>query len=145
MEAAFTAALARSTISGWLLCVIGVFGIWRLYVIGRPKMRELEIGADEQVRDELWKEINDLKRGRINDGRRLTINETHIAAQTIRLGQQEFVLKLVINELERVSPGNEVARQARMLLDQVQPAAFVMPPEPDGDLVERITRPGVGE
>src|SRR3546814_15633527 len=55
---------------------------------------------------------------------RLTKAEATIAAQAVRLGQQEFVLKLVITELDRVDPGNAVAKQARVLLEQVQPAAF---------------------
>src|SRR3546814_2268131 len=42
---------------------------------------------------------------------RLTKAEATIAAQAVRLGQQEFVLKLVITELDRVDPGNAVAKQ----------------------------------
>lgn len=49
----FEKALAASTITGWTLCalgMLGLFGIWRIYVLQRTKMRELDIGEAESLR-----------------------------------------------------------------------------------------------
>lgn len=56
--------IARSTASGWLLCVIGItglFGIWRLYVLARPRMLELEIGQNTGLRKEFIEEMQALR------------------------------------------------------------------------------------
>lgn len=58
------ALFARSTASGWALCVIGVaglFGIWRLHVLARPKMLELEITRDTGLRQEFIDEMRQLR------------------------------------------------------------------------------------
>lgn len=53
--------IARSTASGWVLCLIGLFGIWRLYVLGRPKMFELEIAKNSGLREEFIEEMAALR------------------------------------------------------------------------------------
>lgn len=53
--------MARSTASGWLLCILGAFGIWRLYVLARPKMRELEIRENAGLRKEFIEEMAALR------------------------------------------------------------------------------------
>lgn len=138
---------ARSTASGWLLCAIGIaglFGIWRLYVVARPKMLELEMDGEEKLRSEMWRDIAALKEAKTLMGERLTKAEAQIAAQRIEIGQQRFVLNLVITELENVSPGNPIARQARILMDQVQPAAFPMVrgTDQDRDLIDKLADEG---
>ena len=42
LQAGLSGMIERSTASGWMLCVIGLFGIWRLYVLAQPRMRELK-------------------------------------------------------------------------------------------------------
>lgn len=81
-----------------------------------PTWKKTEQDGANKLRDEMWKDIANLKLAKEDQSRRLTIAETTIAAQTIKLGQQAFVINLVLDELERVNPGNTIARQARMLL-----------------------------
>src|SRR3546814_12096496 len=72
---------------------------------------------------------------------RLTKSEAAVGAQAVRLGQQELVLRLVITELVRVYPGNAVAKQARVLLEQVQPAALAAraaPTREEAALLDKI-------
>lgn len=137
----------RSTASGWILCIIGLFGIWRLYVIARPKMRELEQNGEEKLRSEMWKDIAALKDAKADMSKRISAAEAEIAANRIEIGQQRFILNLVITELEVVSPGNAIARQARLLMDAVQPAAFVVhEPVKDRDLMDTLNETkGAGE
>lgn len=82
----------------------------------------------------LRQDIADLKLVNTNVTARLSVAETTIVWQTVRLGQQDFVIKLMTDELEVVSPGNPVARQVRALLDQVMPAVAPPPSPTPGDL-----------
>lgn len=75
----------------------------------------------------LRNDITDLKEANVDVAARLTAAELTIAWQTVRLGQQDFVIKLMTDELEVVSPGNAVARQVRTLLDRVH-AGVAVPP-----------------
>lgn len=112
-----------SAFFGLVIAVINgsAFAYW---IKTRPVMRKVDVEADEKLRSEMWKDIAALKLAKDMQSSRLTIAEQRIAAQTIRIGQQGFILTLVIDELERVSPGNSVARQARVLLREVQPDAI---------------------
>ncbi|WP_242137390.1 hypothetical protein [Sphingomonas sp. TREG-RG-20F-R18-01] len=114
-------------------------GVLAAWVRNRPKMREMDLGADEQLRSEMWRDIEALKQSKDAQSRRMTIAEAQIAGQTIQIGQQRFVLTLVIDELERVSPGNSVARQARVLLREILPAALAHPEE-IGHMAETVMK-----
>jgi predicted RNase H-like nuclease (RuvC/YqgF family) len=53
MEAMISGLIARSTASGWVLCILaigGVIQLSRIIALQRPKMKELEIGAEEAAR-----------------------------------------------------------------------------------------------
>jgi hypothetical protein len=99
------------------------------WIKNRGGWRKIDIDAEERMRAEMWKDIESLKQSKDAQSRRMTIAEAQIAGQTIQIGQQRFVLTLVIDELERVSPGNSVARQARVLLREILPPAFTSPEE----------------
>lgn len=123
-----------------------VGGIIMLIIKQRPAMLKLEQDGEEKLRSEMWTDITALKIAKAEMGSRLTLAESELATQKVEIGQQRFILNLVITELENVSPGNAIARQARILMDQVQPAAFARAGRPFGaDLTDRITQPGVGE
>ncbi|MES3042656.1 hypothetical protein [Sphingomonas faeni] len=85
--------------------------------------------SDDRAADfaRLRQDIADLKLVNTNVTARMSIAETTIVWQTVRLGQQDFVIKLMTDELEVVSPGNAVARQVRTLLDKVAPAVAAPP------------------
>ena len=112
-----------SAFFGLLAVIINgtAFGVW---LKTRPVTRKIDVDADEKLRSEMWKDIEALKLSKEDTSRRLTLAEARVAGQTVQIGQQRFVLMLVIDELERVSPGNSVARQARVMLREVQPAAM---------------------
>jgi hypothetical protein len=127
--------LVVSTIGVVSMSVIKQWGPWK----------KGEVDADTQLRSEMWKDIAALKIAKSEQGARLTLAEAEIAGQKVEIGQQRFILNLVISELENVSPGNAIARQARLLMDQVQPSVFVRAAPFAQDLTSQITRPGVGE
>lgn len=132
--------IQRSTASGWMLVIIGIsglFGIWRLYVIARPKMKQLEMDGEEKMRAEMWQDIASLKAAKNDIGLRLAKAEKQIAAQTVELGQMRFIINLVVSELEVESPGNPIARQARVLMDAMQSAGPAREAR-DGDLIDKL-------
>lgn len=111
------------------------------WINNRGKWRAIDLGADEKLRSEMWKDIEALKQSKDAQSRRMTIAEAQIAGQTIQISQQRFVLTLVIDELERVQPGNTVARQARVLLRDILPAALANPEE-IANLAETVMKAG---
>lgn len=131
------------TLVGIIVTVVGTVTIAIIKQWGPWKKGEAD--ADTQLRSEMWKDIAALKIAKSEQGSRLTLAEARIAGQEVEIGQQRFILNLVISELENVSPGNAIARQARILMDQVQPSSFVKPAPFAQDLTSQITRPGVGE
>lgn len=66
MGGALSEMLARSTASGWLLCLLVAAGLIKLVINQRPKMRELDIGEDENIRAFFAAQIEGL-RGEIKD------------------------------------------------------------------------------
>lgn len=145
VDSAVTAASAGGGFAGVLLAVR-----WLLnWLTGRLDARAARIDAQDKKVDLEWQQIREGLRSE-NDAlrtdvtalaERITSAESKIASQTVRIGQQEFVLKLVITELDRVDPGNAVAKQARILLEHVQPAAFPKRRAPTADeaaLLDRI-------
>ena len=138
---------------GWgaimgIINTLGIGAIMVAWIKSRAPNRKIEVDADEKLRSEMWRDIEALKVSKEETGRRLTMAETKIASQTVEIGQLRFISKLVVDEIERLDPGNSIARQARVLLETVQPAA--MPSDSEtGPLAEGISRlsrvRGVGE
>lgn len=126
----------KVAVTGWSWTTIGVAmlnvlvgGALVTWLKTRAANRKIDIDADEKLRSEMWRDIEALKLSKEQTSRRLTAAEAQIASQTIQLGQQRFILTLVIDELERVQPGNIVARQARVLLHELQPVVMPSPHE----------------
>ena len=118
------------------------------WIKSRAPNRKIEVDADEKLRSEMWRDIEALKVSKEETGRRLTMAETKIASQTVEIGQLRFISKLVVDEIERLDPGNSIARQARVLLETVQPAAMPSDSEtvPLAEGILRLSRVrGVGE
>ncbi len=64
VEAALAGLVARSTASGWLLCVLGLAGLiqlGRVIAMQRPKMKELQIGENAGIRAEFIEEMKELR------------------------------------------------------------------------------------
>jgi len=99
------------------------------WIKNRAPMRKIDVDADERLRSEMWKDIEALKQSKDAVSRRVSIAEAQIVGQSIQIGQQRFVLTLVIDELERVQPDNSVARHARNLLRNIMPDAMPYPEE----------------
>lgn len=112
--------------SSYLLLFIAVLntGAVGTWLKARGGWMKTETDADAALRSEMWKDIAALKSAKDDQSRRLTVAETKIASQTIEIGQLRFVSRLLVDEVERIDPGNAVARQARVLFDTVQPMAL---------------------
>lgn len=138
---------------GWgaimgIINALGLGAIMVAWIKSRAPNRKIEVDADEKLRSEMWRDIEALKVSKEETGRRLTMAETKIASQTVEIGQLRFISKLVVDEIERLDPGNSIARQARVLLETVQPAAMPSDSEtvPLAENISRLSRVGgVGE
>lgn len=138
---------------GWgaimgIINALGIGAIMVAWIKSRAPNRKIEVDADEKLRSEMWRDIEALKVSKEETGRRLTMAETKIASQTVEIGQLRFISKLVVDEIERLDPGNSIARQARVLLETVQPAAMPSDSEtvPLAEGILRLSRVrGVGE
>lgn len=124
---------------GWaaifgILNTLGLGTIAVAWIRSRATNRRVELDGYEKLRSEMWRDIEALKVSREDQSRRLGAAETKIASQTVQIGQLRFISALVIDELERRDPGNTIARQARMLLDRIQPDAM-----PGADEIAPIT------
>jgi hypothetical protein len=120
-------ALLVPILGAIILAVIKQWGPW--------KSGENEGRAADFAR--LRQDIADLKLVNTNVTARLGTAESTIVWQTVRIGQQDFVIKLMTDELEIVSPGNPIARRVRTLLDQVVPAVAPPPPAMPGDNIDQ--------
>src|SRR3546814_7331275 len=105
VDTAVAAASAGGGFAGVLLA-----SRWLLnWITGRYDKRAERIDAQDEKVDLQWQAIREayardnetLRKDMAAIAARLTKAEATIAAQAVRLGQQEFVLKLVITELER--------------------------------------------
>jgi len=50
MTSALSEMVARSTASGWILCLLVAGGLIKIFINQRPKMKELDIGQDGEIR-----------------------------------------------------------------------------------------------
>lgn len=98
--------IARSTASGWVLCVIGITGVFALFKIlagQRPQMREMEIKRDAAEREADEKrdaEIRAFFSTQIGD----------LRSEILALRQENTALRAEIRELHGVIDG--MSRQA---------------------------------
>lgn len=114
----------------------------------RPKMTELRMNENAQLREErrqdykqlksdyvsLKSELEALKASEAGRDHRLALMEQYSAASTLRFGQLEFVFRMVMDELEQISPNNPVARRATDLLAALMP----LPEVGDDEMRERV-------
>ena len=64
MESTIAALIARSTASGWVLCIVGLGGLiqlTRIVALQRPKMKELETQKAESDRDAVTQKEESLR------------------------------------------------------------------------------------
>lgn len=117
------------------------FGVW---LKNRAANRKVNVDADTQLREEMWKDIANLKLAKEDQSRRLTLAETKIASQTVQIGQLRFISTLLVDELERLDPQNSIARQARFLLQAVQPDAMPEAEEIAGmtEVIAKLSKTG---
>jgi hypothetical protein len=112
-------AIMAPIAGGIILAIIKQWGPWKT---GESVGRAADFAR-------LRQDIADLKLVNTDVTTRMAAAESTIVWQTVRLGQQDFVIKMMTDELEVVSPGNLVARRVRTLLDQIVPAVS-KPPDP---------------
>lgn len=130
MNAAIEGLIARSTASGWLLCIIGVAGLIqlaRVIAMQRPKMKELEIteaGAWQNVlvgeMQALRNEIKDLREE--NHGLRKEVRQLHgiidgMRRENLQVGNS--AARAVVESL----PREIVPEKTREALDRIQGSA----------------------
>jgi uncharacterized coiled-coil protein SlyX len=138
------------------LAVAGTLTALGIWLKNRPagkladaEARKVELDGDEKLRNEMWRDIEKLKANKEETGRRLTLAETKIAAQESQIGQLRFLVALVNSELERVSPGNAIAKQVRLIMDDMQTLASNSHTQDVAEIVDSVSKlcvvKGVGE
>ena len=114
-----------------------------------PVWKKTEQDGDTQLRSEMWKDIEALKQAKENQSRRLTVAETKLSEQASQIGQLRFLVALLNTELERVSPGNPIAVQVRVVMEQLQMQASSSHANDVGEMAETMSKLckeiGVGE
>ncbi|MDF0490043.1 hypothetical protein PX554_18065 [Sphingomonas sp. H39-1-10] len=96
MNAAIEGLVARSTASGWVLCILvvgGLFQQWRMWTSQRPKMRELENAEDASLRADLMRMLAEARTDHANqiaDIRREQQDERHACDEKLRAMQAQI-------------------------------------------------------
>ncbi|RSV15695.1 hypothetical protein CA235_07535 [Sphingomonas sp. ABOLF] len=126
MFAGLESMIARSTATGWWLCGIGMaglFGMWRIYVMLRPKMEELKQKAEAAERDDKNNDINRLEARIIAleskvDQAETKADQAEAKVHAVEMKQVSTLaaFRLVASELQRHDPDNPVLRQAMDLI-----------------------------
>jgi hypothetical protein len=112
--------------------VAGIWGILGIAVATAfrvwPAIKQLSMDESAQLRADrradyaqLKADMEALKASDAAKETRIAAAETHCAAVTLRIGQLEFVFRMVMDELEAISPGNDVARRAKELIAALMP------------------------
>lgn len=121
------AFLQDLTIAGagvWTLVLIAVITLIKV----SPALKKLAMDENAQLRQDRRQDYRDLK-GELevlkSDFSAVNVRteamERYGAAVSLRLGQLEFVFSLVMEELEQIAPGNDIAKRARMLVSSLYP------------------------
>ncbi len=111
--------LSKGTASGWTLCVIGLvglFGVWRILVLQRPKIREMEMGEDAKLRTERRDDITALNDRIALLERKVDDANTSAHNTEMRLVSTLAAFRLLASELQKVDPDNPVLKQAMDLI-----------------------------
>ena len=96
MNAAIEGLIARSTASGWVLCLLvvgGLFQQWRMWTSQRPKMRELENAEDASLRADLMRMLAEARTDHSNqiaDIRREQQDERKTCDEKLRAMQAQI-------------------------------------------------------
>lgn len=129
-------AIHGASINTWILALLalinalGVGGALTWWIKSRGGWKKNDDDAETQIRREMWADIAALKESKEkqavrleNQSRRITLAETALSQQASEIGQLRFLIALAAAELERVAPDNPVARQIRLVMDQLEAAA----------------------
>ncbi len=98
----------------WLFGIGQAIVVWLAYLKIWPKLREMAISDRSRQIDQMRQDLATLTRRDIQ-------REAQSRAVTIRLQQLEFVLRMVTDELEQVSPQNAMVSRARALFADMFP------------------------
>jgi FtsZ-binding cell division protein ZapB len=131
VNAAIEGLIARSTASGWVLCILvvgGIIQITRVVANQRPKMRELDISEGEALRTAFVGEMQAL---------RVEIKELREENQGLR--NEVRALHGIIDGMRRESLQSALSTQRAVV--STLPPEFV--PEKTREALERIQ--GAGE
>lgn len=125
------------TLGVWVLVLIAFITLVKVW----PALRQMTISEAAQLRKDrradfsaLKQDMELLKLDNENMKARMAMTNQHSAAVTVRISQLEFVFRMVMDELEQISPGNDVARRAKELVAAMMP----IPSLGDEEMQERV-------
>ena len=125
----------------WAMALIGLVALIKTW----PSLKKLSMDDQAKLREERredYKRLADAHealQAKVNElEARTTTAERHCTTVDVRMSQLEFVIRMLMDRLEEVSPGDDVVRRAKTLL----PAAIPVHPMSDETLknLTRVTR-----
>lgn len=112
----------------WFANYPGTAGIWALVGIAVvtllktwPTLKKLSIDENTLLRADRRADYRELRREMDVMKLRSSIVERHSTAVDVRMGQLEFILGMVLDELEVRDHGNAVAKKAREMFGRLYP------------------------
>lgn len=109
-----------------LLAVIAISGFVALVKVW-PTLKRLSMDENERLRLDRREDYKELRIELDMMKLRNTIVERHCTAVDVRMGQLEFIIGLTLDELEAVSPGNQVAKRSREMFGRLYPVSPITP------------------
>lgn len=86
-----------------------------------PAMKKLSVDENERLRNDRRDDYRQLRAEFEIMKLRNGIVERHCTAVDVRMGQLEFIIGMVLDELETVDTGNKVAKKAREMFGRLYP------------------------
>jgi len=112
----------------WFASHPGVAGIWSLVAIATvtliktwPTLKKLAMDENATLRNDRREDYRGLRAEFEVMKLRNGIVERHCTAVDVRMGQLEFIIGMVLDELETVDVGNKVAKKAREMFGRLYP------------------------
>jgi hypothetical protein len=132
------------TLPSWITAIVasGGFGALLTFILRNRtigiKVRESDRQGYGNVIEKLNQSVNTLTQRVEAAETKASSAEAKYQGMTLRLGQNEFALRLMLGELERIDPGNDVLKQVRGLLAAAYPV--VKPLETDTNFTAEIKK-----
>lgn len=122
-----TGLISQLNLSTSLLALLVFFAGATLAALIRkwPEIKALTISENERLRLDRREDYRELRREVEHIKARSFVFETHSAASDVRRGQVEFIVSMLLDEVERLDEGNDIAKRARTMFSSLYPVPIL--------------------